>query len=193
MREMNRSQRTFEMAERVAEALEGCGARGAVIGAIALAVHGYPQATRDSVLATIAGDPSTTFRLVRNVLEAEGLAVDIEWPDDSDPLGGVMTVRREGFDPVQVVNFFNPSNPQRQSPGGEAVRDALESVFDGSSLRVVDLPHLVALKLYAGDRKSELDVLELLEHNPDADIERIRAVCRAFGLEERLDALVGHL
>jgi hypothetical protein len=49
------------------------------------------------------------------------------------------------------------------------------------SLAVVDLPHLVALKLYAGGRKSMVDVLELLDRNPDADRARIRDLCARFG------------
>jgi hypothetical protein len=40
----------------------------------------------------------------------------------------------------------------------------------------------VALKLCAGGRKSTLDVLEILERNPDADRKKIRDVCVRFGL-----------
>ena len=47
---------------------------------------------------------------------------------------------------------------------------------------VVDLAHLVALKLCAGGRKSELDVLEVLERNPEADRSAIGGLCERFRL-----------
>lgn len=47
-----REQRTLEVAERVYEVLTNLGADAAVIGAMALAAHGYVRATRDFDLAT---------------------------------------------------------------------------------------------------------------------------------------------
>lgn len=49
---------------------------------------------------------------------------------------------------------------------------------------MVDLPHLIALKLYAGGRKSELDVLELLSCNPETDLVAVRQLCERFGFAE---------
>jgi len=79
----------------------------------------------------------------------------------------VLTVTGEDFDPVQVVNFLNPLS-RRRNPGSEAVRTATAGAVAGSPLRLVTLPYLIALKLYAGGYKSRLDVLELLTRNPDA-------------------------
>lgn len=50
----------------------------------------------------------------------------------------------------------------------------------GSRLRIVPLPHLVALKLYAGGAKSRADIVELLSRNPDANMSAIRDLCRAW-------------
>ena len=60
----------------------------------------------------------------------------------------------------------------------------------GTALRVVDLSHFVALKLYAGGYKSRLDVLALLERNPDLDLSATHRVCARFGLDEDLLAVL---
>ena len=57
----------------------------------------------------------------------------------------------------------------------------------GSPLRLVPIPQLIALKLYAGGYKSKADIVELLARNPDLDLSEIRAVCDSYhlsGLEE---------
>ena len=99
-----------------------------------------------------------------------------------DPLGGVLVVEAEGASPVEVVNFLNPFAPRRGRLGIEAVNTA--TPFEEGALPVVDLPHLIALKLYAGGRKSELDVLEVLACNPDTDLAAVRQMCERFGLAE---------
>ena len=60
-------------------------------------------------------------------------------------------------------------------------------VRPGSPLKIVPLPQLVALKLYAGGLKSKADIAELLKHNPEADVDSIRNTCKSYrlcGLEE---------
>ena len=59
---------------------------------------------------------------------------------------------------------------------------------------MVDLPHLVALKLYAGGRKNEVDILEVLDRNPEASLPAIRDLCERFKLGEewrRIELLLG--
>ena len=56
------------------------------------------------------------------------------------------------------------------------------------------LPHLVALKLYAGGTKSRADIVELLARNPDADMAAIRDLCRGWrlrGLEPLIEEAMG--
>lgn len=64
---------------------------------------------------------------------------------------------------------------------------------EGEPFKVVDLAHLIALKLYAGGNKSKSDVIELLEHNTDADLDEIRAVCGRFGFDQALEQLLKEL
>lgn len=58
---------------------------------------------------------------------------------------------------------------------------AVETTKTIQTLAVVDVPHLVALKLYASGRKSELDILELLERHPDA-LDAVHVVCEHLQL-----------
>ncbi len=151
--------RTLALAAEVAAALKGRGVSSAVIGAVALAVRGYPRATEDVDLATVT-DPRTVLLEVARELQARGYEADLAMPDAEDARGGVLTVRAPDADPVQVVNYFNPWTGWVPA-GKQAVETAEQGVLPG--LAVVDAPHLVALKLYAGGRKSELDILELFD------------------------------
>lgn len=182
-------QKTLEVAERVVAIASGLGVDLVLIGALALATYGYVRATTDLDLAS-AVDPFSALHELTKRLNAIGLDAELSEPDAQDPLGGVITVRGEGFKPIQIVNFFNPFNGLAPV-GQEAVRTA--TPLPGETLRVVDLPHLIALKLYAGGRKSTTDVIELLERNPEADRAGIREVCERFGLREPLEAILSEL
>ena len=183
------SDRTLEIAAQVSVILDELGIPSALIGAAALAAYGYPRATRDLDLA-VATDPFSTLQEARQRIETRlGVHAGLTMPDADDPLGGVLTVTGEGFDAVQVVNFHNPLNAVR-NPGAEAVQTARSGIVAGTLLRVVGLPYLVALKVYAGGYKSRLDVLALLERNPAADREEIARVCGRFGLADAWRALI---
>jgi hypothetical protein len=184
----DRADRTLAAAEHVARVLAAHNVASALIGGMALAVHGYPRFTVDVDLATDT-DPLQVLPAVAHDLSAQGYGVRFAAPDAGDPLGGVMTVTGPDFDPVQIVNYYNPYRPNTRL-ALEAIRGATPAGPD-VALRVVGLPHLVALKLYAGGPKSHADVVELLRHNPDADLEGVRAVCRRFHLDAALEKLLG--
>jgi hypothetical protein len=178
---------TLELAENVLSAIRREGFDGIVIGALALAVHGYPRATEDLDLAV-----STSLDGLRRVaasLRNRGYEVDVREPDPQDPLGGVIDVRAPGADLVQVVNFDN-------SPGGgfpRLVADALaeaEPLHPDGRLRVVNPYHLVAFKLYAGGPRSALEILELLNRNPSLDMARLRKLCAGYRLDEALERVL---
>jgi hypothetical protein len=172
------------LADEIASALASRNVRTAVIGAVAVAVHGYPRATEDVDLA--AATDLATLRIVGDEFAAQGCTVRLGEPDAEDSLGGV-TIVRDDTDPVQVVNYANPFRPGSGALAGEAIDSATAGSI--GSLAVVDLPHLVALKLYAGGAKSKLDIVELLVRNSEAHHEQIRTVCARFGLEGEWDEL----
>ncbi len=184
---MTRAERTLAVATDVAQTLSKHNVPCAVIGAVALAVHGYVRDTEDFDLAT-ATDPFRVLGLVEKEL-ASRYEVELITPDADDPLGGCLNVSGDDFDLVQIVNFDNPYRPGAGSAGRAAVETATPNVL--GPLAVADLPHLVALKLYAGGRKNELDVLELIDRNPTLDREKLETVCKELGLEPELRKVLG--
>jgi hypothetical protein len=182
-------QKTLEIAQRVVGIASDLGIDLVLIGAVALAVHRYVRATVDLDLAS-AVDPSTALQKLTDALRAEGLDAELNLPDAQDPLGGVLNINGADFNRIQIVNFVNPWNGLAPV-GRESVATAV--AMEGEPFKVVDLPHLIALKLYAGGNKSKTDVIELLEHNQDADLAEIRRVCARFGLGQALETLLSDL
>ncbi len=180
----DRIERTLSVAEAIVSSLREKGTGAAVIGAIALAFHGYARATQDVDIATHA-DPRTVLRDIERSLKQQGYATRLIFPDPDDPLGGVLTVTGDDFDAVQVVNFHNPWAVS-SNPGESSIQSAVACI-PGYELPVVDVPHLVALKLYAGGPRNRSDVLELIERNRNVDRDEIRRVCGQFNLTADID------
>lgn len=175
----------LQAAERVANLLAGNNVPAVVIGAVALAAHRYVRHTEDIDLGVDADLPK--MRSLSAILRDAGFVVDFHEPDGDDPLGGVIDVSGP-FGLVQVVSFAG------RFPA--AIHDALASgdlrIRPGSELRLVPIPQLVALKLYAGGSKSRADIVELLRRNPEVDLGEIRETCRRYRLRG-LDAILEEL
>lgn len=154
-----------------------------VIGAVALAAYHYVRYTEDVDLGVNAALP--TLRAVADSLRRAGYAVELREPDIADPLGGVMDVSGT-FGLVQVVSFAG----RFPAVVDDAVRLSSSVVRAGSPLRLVPLPQLIALKLYAGGHKSKADIAELLVRNPDCDLDEVRRTCARYhlaGLDELIE------
>ena len=184
-----RTRRTLEVAAEIAGLIGEEGARCAIIGAVALAIHGYARATQDLDLATEL-DPSTQLRQLGRELEGRGYLTELTMPDAEDPLGGVLTVSGDAFDDVQVVNFHNPS-AARRTPATRALDDAV--ALEGVELRVVTIADLVLLKLYAGGIKNVADIVGLMQANPEVDLGSLRPRCSDLGLEAELSRVIAEL
>jgi len=174
-------------AEEVSGILESRGVGSVVIGAVALAAHGYVRLTEDLDLGV--NTDLGTLHQVADTLRRAGFEVAIREPDDHDPLGGVVDVRGP-FGLVQIVNYGGRFPAVIES--GIATADTV--IRPASRLRIVPLPHLIALKLYAGGTKSRADIVELLSRNPDADVAAIRDLCRSWrlrGLDPLIEEVMG--
>jgi hypothetical protein len=115
-----------------------------------------------------------------------GYTAELREPDGADPLGGVIDVTGP-FGLLQVISFAD----RFPVVIDDALRAAKMVVREGSPLRLVPIPQLIALKLYAGGYKSKADIVELLARNPDIDLAEVQAVCaryRLSGLEELIAA-----
>jgi hypothetical protein len=176
---MNETDVVIALAERVSDVLVSRGFVSALIGSAALAVHGYPRSTQD--LDRLANCDREALGSLTEALAALGLKFELHLPGPDDPPDGLIRVRQANSDPIDLVIL-------RTSLGREAVAAAVE--LPGTTLRVVDLPHLIALKLSAGSQLDRRDVAELLERNPEADRDHIRSVCERFKLSRRFDRVI---
>ena len=146
-----------------------------VIGAVALAAHYYVRHTDDLDLGVNADLP--TLRAVVTSLRQAGLDVELREPEGADPLGGVIDVSGN-FGLVQIISFAGRFPAVIE----DAVRLSTLVVREDSPLKIVPIPHLIALKLYAGGHKSKADIIELLVRNPDLELDEVRSVCARYGL-----------
>lgn len=179
------AQTNLQVADRIAGMLSACNVPVVVIGAVALAAHRYVRFTEDidlGVIADLAG-----MRSLLELLRSEGYHAEFHEPDEDDPLAGVIDVSGP-FGLVQIISFAD------RFPA--AIRDALEGedirIRPGSMLRIMPIPQLVALKLYAGGWKSHADIVELLRRNPEVDASMIRETCLKYRLPD-LDSVLEDL
>ncbi|HXS16299.1 MAG TPA: hypothetical protein VN764_03875 [Polyangiaceae bacterium] len=173
---MSIAESTLSLAIEVAGILKQAGVDPLLIGAAALAAHGYPRSTEDVDFA-VAIPPAQLSTLARQV---PGTAEYSE-PDGNDPLGGVLTTMRDGGK-VQIVNFLNP--PSGGFP--RLVQEALSrSSADAVGAKLVTLEDLILFKAYAGGRKSRSDVAELLVRTKP-DMEFLKSLARQYRLESEL-------
>ncbi len=135
--------------------LDELGAAHVLIGAVAMAGHGFSRASADVDLLALDA------RLLRDVtwapLRAQGHVVDVRVGDIDDPLAGVIRVDPEADEPVDVVVGASPRWQagiiERAKPG---------ATVDGAPARLPELADLVLLKLYAGGPRDIEDVRGLL-------------------------------
>jgi hypothetical protein len=162
-------------AERVAAILAENGVDALVIGAIALAAHRYIRFTRDIDLAVNAD--LALFKRCSLALRAAGYEAVLHEPDADDPLGGVIDITGT-FGLVQIITFAGrfPAVIQDAFAGGDL------RLHPGSTLRLIPIPQLVALKLYAGGLKSKTDIIELLRLNPEQDLAEIARTVKRYRL-----------
>lgn len=171
----DKTETNLTVAERIAGLLADLNVPVVVIGAIALAAHRYVRFTEDIDLGVNAD--LKQMRALVEALRSEGYDTEFNEPDGDDPLAGVINISGN-FGLVQVISF------EDRFPA--VIRDALQGeeivMSPGSKLRIVPIPQLVALKLYAGGYASRADIIELLRRNPQADFEEIHRICRDYRL-----------
>lgn len=175
----------LSLAMELASELSARGVEPLLIGAAALAVHGYPRFTEDLDFGVAV--PPAELRELAGALSAPSREVSLNEPDANDPLGGVITVSRAGCLPVQIVNFDN--SPAAGFPA--LVRGAEERAVAVADVpgKVVSPEDLVLFKLYAGGHKSHLDIVELFTRCP-IDLNVLKDRAKSYGLGRDLDVLL---
>jgi hypothetical protein len=146
-----------------------------LVGALAVAVHGYPRATDDVDLLT-----RLDLKEAGNLLAARGIDTVMKRGDilegDFSCLQGTLDGVRFDILPQLVPVQWNSS---------------VSLNFSGAVLKVVDLDALVRLKLRAGGPQDLADAAHLLMLHPDR-IGRAREAARAYRLEDKLDVWLNH-
>ena len=140
------------------------------VGALAVAVHGYPRATDDVDLLT-----RLDLKEAQKLLRARGIETVMKRGDvlegDFPCLQGTLDGVRFDILPELVALQWD---------------QALSLSLGGTVLRIVDLDGLLRLKLRAGGPQDLMDAAHLLLQHPDR-VARAREAARAYRLEDKLD------
>jgi len=144
----------------------------ALIGGLALAVHGITRYTEDADLLSI--DSRVLKDPFWEILRKEGVLVEVRRGDYDDPLRGVVRLSADGERPVDVVVGRSAWHEQVLS------RRRILHVA-GEDLPVVDPADLVLLKLEAGGPQDLLDV-RLLLAGPEGEAIRVDVETRIASL-----------
>jgi hypothetical protein len=143
-----------------------------VVGAMAVAVHGYPRATADVDLVSRLPLPEARRRLAER-----GVRAALQRGDESEGGFDCLKGALDGVDfdilpPLVPIDWPNV---------------VVVPLGRGDTLRVVDLPTLIHLKLRAGGPQDVLDVAMLLQDHPTAAA-RAGELAAAFGLAAQLES-----
>ena len=155
---------------RTRRELDDLGARWAIVGGLAVAVHAEPRQTRDVDLAVVVSGDADAERIVRQ-LTARGFRYVEEGPVlEQKATGRLAGVRLEPpaveATPVVVDLLFHSSGIEE-----EVVSAAEElEVLPGLRLPVATRAHLIALKVLAGRAQDVADIDNLLRFASSEDV-----------------------
>lgn len=144
----------------------------AVIGAVALAVHGVSRATAD--LDLLAIDDRCLDSSFWRDLASRGIEVEIRRGDSDDPLAGVVRIASPGEPSIDLVIG-------RWRWQAEVLGRAEPTRIGDVSVGVVTARDFILLKLYAGGPQDAWDVDQLLDVEPvlAAHVDEVVAVLPA--------------
>ena len=125
----------------------------ALIGGVALAVHGVTRYTEDADLLSV--DPAILEDSFWEILRKQGTRVEVRRGDFDDPLLGVVRLTEAGEKPVDVVVGRSSWHP-------EVLSRRRRLHVGGEDLPVADAADLVLLKLEAAGPQDLLDIRLLL-------------------------------
>jgi len=146
----------------------------AVAGAMAVAVHGYARATADVDLVCRLPLPEARKRLADQGMKSALKRGDVR-EGDFDCLKGVLEgIEFDILPPLVPIDWENAVDV----PLGR-----------GETLKFVDLPTLIHLKLRAAGPQDVLDVVMLLQQHP-AEVVRARELATAYGLAAQLESFM---
>jgi len=144
----------------------------ALIGALAVAAHGYIRATDDIDFVSSVDPKEIQARLAKGGIASKTRRGDALEGD----IPSVVYGQADGF----RFDVLFPPVPIDWS------RTVILPLAEGSRLRVVDLDALVRLKLRAGGPQDLIDVVHLVRLHSEIE-ERALALADGYGVRERLE------
>lgn len=161
-----------EVARAMSKLLHNLGVRHAIVGGLAVGVHGWPRMTMDVDFLLAPGTNIGELLKGRHkALRAPGYAA--------------LTTTARGV----KIDFLTPDE---DGPVGHLAA-AVDAAEDVQGVPILGLAPLVAMKLYAGRARDQADVVEMLKAlESDAAAEAIRRYLRehAPDLQDDFESLV---
>jgi predicted nucleotidyltransferase len=147
----------------------------AVIGAMAVAVHGAIRASQDAdalVKVSVA-----ELRDLKSFLELRDYATQLRVGDHDDPIGAVLEVSDRYGNRVDLLAGLRGLD-------GDAFTRVIRVHYENATLKVIGLEDLIAMKAHAGGPLDLQDARRILEANHGAlDAELVMQLARKFGAD----------
>jgi hypothetical protein len=148
----------------------------ALIGALAVAAHGYIRATDDLDFVSAASARHVEAELAKAGIESQARRGNVLE-------GGVPSVVSGTLDGIDFEVLYPPVPIDWN-------RTTILPLNERSRLRVVDLETLVRLQLRAGGPQGLLDVVHLVRLHPEIE-NRATEIAQAYGARERFEEWLG--
>jgi len=140
----------------VVDLLSELGIRYAVVGAFAAAYYGVPRATADADTVIWLEGSGNTEQDVKNHLVSKGCHVELKRGDIDDPISKALIVKDRYENRVDALVGIRGMDPQAPD------RCVSASLLD-SSLRIIGVEDLIAMKIFAGGLQDLEDVRGILK------------------------------
>lgn len=154
-----------------------------LIGALAVAAHARPRATKD-IDFLVSADREFFFKLFPELLKRKGYGLKIFKGGIDDPINGLIRVydKEDQTELADIIPVFWKWQDEIVS-GSEKIK------LMGVSIPLARIEDLIVLKLKAGGPQDILDAEELLKAiqiSKKADIERLRSLAEKAKVSKKL-------
>jgi hypothetical protein len=147
----------------------------AVIGALAVSVHGLPRFTADADAMIWLEGTGETMTGLRDRFVSAGYLSQLSHGDVDDPLTGVLVLEDAHKNQVDLVLGLKGMDPK-------AVKRCVTTTLLGSPLQVLGAEDLIAMKVFAGGPQDLEDVRGILQVSKEKlDLALVRDLAGLFG------------
>jgi predicted nucleotidyltransferase len=158
----------------------------AVVGALALSVHGHVRASldADALLFTAPGQ----LKKLRTQFEQAGFGTELRYGDIDDPIPAMLVLTDAHTNQVELLGGLRGIDPQ-------LLARTVEVTFAGEQLRFVGREDFIAMKCFTGSSQDILDAQSAFQNaEVPLDLDLLRRLTRRFGRDaaDKLEQLLAH-